>query len=190
MKKDIRVEISARHVHLSQSDQDILFGKGYEMTRFKDLSQKGQWAAEEKVTVRGPEGELVCRVLGPCRPKTQVELAASEARRIGIDAHLRLSGHLSESPGCILVGPNGETRIAEGVIRARRHLHLSEDDASVFGLRDGENVSVLAPGEAPATLHGIVVRVRSDFRASLHIDTDEANALMLKSQGLKGRIVS
>jgi len=189
MKNDVRVEISARHLHLSQEDQDALFGEGYGMKIVKELSQKGQWAAEEKVTVRGPSGELQCRVLGPCRPRTQIELAASDARKIGVDAPLRLSGDLDGSAGCTLVGPKGEIALQEGVIRAKRHLHISDAEAEEFGVKSGDVISVRVPGEAPATFHEIEVRVKPDFRANIHIDTDEANAVMLKEQGKAGTIV-
>lgn len=189
MTNDVRIEVSARHLHLSQADQDALFGPGYGMKILKDLSQTGQWAAEEKVTIRGPKGELECRVLGPCRKRTQVELAASDARRIGIDAPLRLSGDLDGSAGCTLVGPKGELEIREGVIRAKRHLHISDTEAEDVGVKDGDIISVRVPGDAPATLHDIAVRVKPDFRGNIHIDTDEANAVMLKGQGVTGEIV-
>lgn len=189
MKNDVRIEVSARHLHLSQEDQDALFGEGYEMKQIKDLSQTGQWAAEEKVTVKGPKGDLECRVLGPCRPRTQVELAASDARKLGIDAPLRLSGDLDGSAGCTLAGPKGEVELKEGVIRAKRHLHISDTEAEEYGVKSGDIISVRVPGEAPATFHDIEVRVKPAFRANIHLDTDEANAVLLKGQGKTGEIV-
>lgn len=186
MKNEVRIEYSARHVHLSQEHQDILFGKGYEMTPLKELSQTGQYACEEKVTVRGPEGEFECRVLGPCRPKTQVELAWSDGFRIGIPVPLRESGHHEGTPGCALIGPKGTVELVSGVINPRRHLHLSDEEAAERGLKKGDLISVYVPGEAPATFHDVIVRTHPTFRMNVHLDTDEANAVSLKTQGVIG----
>ena len=183
---EVRIEYSARHMHLSQEDQDKLFGMDYEMKVVKELSQSGQFAYAEKVTVKGSKGELKCRVLGPCRKQTQVELAVSDARHIGVEAPLRLSGDLAGSGGCTLVGPDGTVELSEGVINDNRHLHISDTEAEERGLRNGDVISVRVPGETPVTMHNIIVRVNPNFSLNVHLDTDEANACALKEQGVIG----
>jgi putative phosphotransacetylase len=183
------VEVSARHVHLSPTDQDALFGVGYEMKILKPLSQTGQWAAEEKVTVKGPKGELECRVLGPCRKHSQVELARTDAVRLGIEAPARLSGNLAGSGACTLVGPKGSVDLKEGVIVALRHLHISDVEAAALGVKHGERVSVDVAGERGAIFHEVHVRVDPSFRMNVHLDTDEANASGVPMKGTAGRIV-
>ncbi|MFH2062579.1 MAG: PduL/EutD family phosphate acyltransferase, partial [bacterium] len=149
----VSVEVSARHIHLSQADQDALFGAGYEMPVAKDLSQPGQWAGDDKITVRGPRGEFDCRVLGPCRGATQVELSKTDCLKIGIEPTLRLSGDHAGTPGCTLVGPKGEVELKSGVIVARRHIHLSDEQATERGLVNGQTVSVRVGGERGLTFH-------------------------------------
>jgi len=177
MNKEILVEISARHVHVSQEHLEILFGKGHELTNKKDLSQPGQFACEEKVVVRGPRGELNCTILGPTRPNSQVEISLTEARTLGIKALVRESGDIAGSAGCVLVGPNGEVELTEGVIAAKRHLHVTPEEASGYGISDKQIVEIKVETEGRTLTFGdVVVRVSEKFSAACHIDTDEANA--------------
>lgn len=186
----VRIEYSARHVHLSQEDQDVLFGAGYEMKLMKELSQTGQYAYEEKVTVRGPKGELSARVLGPCRPRTQAELAWSDGRVLGVQTPVRMSGDLDDSAGGVtLVGPAGEVKLDKGIINDQRHLHCSDDEAKTLGLKNGDVIDVSVPGATPIVVRDCVVRVHPSFRMNIHIDTDEANAASLNQQGIMGEIV-
>lgn len=186
----VPVEYSARHVHLSQVDQDALFGAGYEMKPLKELSQTGQYAYEEKVVVRGPKGEFEARVLGPCRKQTQVELAWSDGRKIGAETPVRVSGDLAGSGGGVtLVGPNGEVALKEGVINDERHLHISEAEAEELALKNGDMVDVAVPGATPIIARELVVRVHPSFRMNVHLDTDEANAASLTEQKKLGEIV-
>lgn len=185
---DVRVEYSARHVHLSQEHQDILFGVGYRMKVLKELSQTGQYAYEEKVTVKGPKGQAEARVLGPCRRQTQVELAVSDGFKLGIETPIRVSGDLAGTGRCELIGPMGSVELSEGVINDRRHLHVSDREAAALGLKDGDVISVRVPGGAPITVHDVAVRVHPSFRMNVHLDTDEANAASLAEQGKAGKI--
>lgn len=187
---NVIIEISARHLHLSPSDQDALFGPGYEMKKMKDISQRGQWAAEEKVRVIGPKGELDCRVLGPCRPKTQVELSATDALTIGLSAPARLSGDLAGAGACALVGPKGSVEIAEGVIVALRHLHVPPDEAEKLGLKSGDVIAVDVAGPRGAFLRQVHVRVHESFQTRVHLDTDEANAVGLEKGVGQGDLIT
>ena len=188
--RPVRIEYSARHVHLSQADQDTLFGPGYQMKPIKELSQTGQFAYEEKVTVRGPKGEFDARILGPCRKQTQVELAFSDGRRIGAETPVRVSGDLAGSGGAVtLVGPKGEISLKEGVINDERHMHVSDTEAADLGLKNGDMIDVLIPGDTPIIVRETVVRVHPSFRMNVHLDTDESNASSLADQGAMGEIV-
>lgn len=190
MSKPVLVEISARHVHVSREDLDILFGKGYELTRKKDLSQPGQYACEERVTVVGPKRELAgVSILGPVRPATQVELSLTDARSIGVSAPVRESGDIDGSAGCKLVGPCGEIELTEGVIAAKRHIHMTTADADKYGLADKQVVSVKIDSDGRALTFGdVVVRVSDKFALAMHIDTDEGNAAGVKP-GMNGEII-
>jgi len=174
----ILVETSARHVHVSEADLNVLFGEGYQLTKKKDLSQPGQFACEERVTVVGPKGEMAgVSILGPTRPASQVELSLTDARKIGIIAPIRESGDINGSPACKLVGPKGEVELTCGVIAAKRHIHLSDSEAAEFGLADRQVVSVKIDSDGRSTTYGdVVVRVNPNFAAAMHIDTDESNA--------------
>ncbi len=178
MKKTVLVEISAHHVHVSEKDLEILFGKGHKLTNKKDLSQPGQFACEERVTVVGPKREIKgVSILGPCRPQTQVEISLTEARSIGVAAPIRESGDLAGSPGCKLVGPCGEVEITEGVIAAKRHIHMTPEDAEKYGIVDKQIVSVKIPTEGRSLVFGdVVARVSKSYALAMHLDTDEANA--------------
>ena len=178
MEKTVLVEISARHVHVSQADIETLFGKGYALTPKKDLSQPGQFACEERVTVVGPKKELKgVSILGPCRPATQVELSLTDARSIGVVAPIRESGDIAGSGACKLVGPCGEVEISEGVIAAKRHIHMTVADGEKYGISDKQIVSVKIPTEGRALVFDdVVARVSDSYALAMHIDTDEANA--------------
>ena len=174
---NVIVEISARHLHLSQEHLDILFGAGHQLTNKKDLSQPGQFACEEKVEVIGAQGSLKMSVLGPVRPETQVELSLTDARSIGVKAPVRESGVVAGSGSCKLVGPKGEVELTEGVIAAMRHLHITPEDAAAMGVQDKQIISVETNCNGRALTFGdVVVRVSDKFATRMHIDTDEANA--------------
>ena len=178
MAMNVLVETSARHIHVSQEHLEILFGKGYELTKKKDLSQPGQYACAERVDVVGPKKTLPgVSILGPVRPSTQVELSLTDARSIGVVAPIRESGDIVGSGACKLVGPCGEVEITEGVIAAKRHIHMTTADAAEMGLVDKQIVSVKIASEGRETIYGdVVVRVNDNFALAMHIDTDEANA--------------
>ena len=172
------VETSARHVHVTKEDLETLFGAGYELTWKKDLSQPGQYASEERVTVVGPKKELKnVSILGPCRKATQVELSMTDARSIGVAAPVRESGDTAGSAPCKIIGPQGEIEIAEGVIAAKRHIHATTDDAKALGVENGEVVSVKIDTEGRSLVFAdVVVRVSDTYALAMHIDTDESNA--------------
>lgn len=174
----ILVETSARHLHVTQEDLEKLFGAGKELSVRKMLSQPGQFATNERVTVVGPKGTLEgLSILGPVRKETQIELSLTDARKLGIVPPIRESGDLAGTPGCKLVGPAGEVELDHGVIAAMRHIHLTPENAEEFGLEDKQIVSVKVDTEGRSLIFGdVVVRVRSDFAPAMHIDTDEANA--------------
>ena len=176
--KEILVEMSARHIHVSKEALEALYGVGYELTKKKDLSQPGQYACEEKLVVVGPKGSLKASILGPTRPASQVELSLTDARSIGVSAPIRESGDVAGTPGCKLVNPeNGnEYELTEGVIAAKRHIHLTPEVAAEYGVADKQIVSVEIKSERSAILGDVVVRVSEKFAPAMHIDTDEANA--------------
>ena len=178
MVKEVLVEISARHVHVSEEHLELLFGKGYKLTPKKDLSQPGQFACEERVTVVGPKKELAgVSILGPCRKATQIELSLTDARSIGVKAPIRESGDVAGSGACKLVGPAGEVEITEGVIAAKRHIHMTTADAEKYGITDSQIVSVKIPTEGRSLVFGdVVARVSDSYALAMHLDTDEANA--------------
>ena len=178
MSMEVLVETSARHLHVTQEHLEILFGKGYELTKKKDLSQPGQFACEERVDVVGPKKTIPgVSILGPVRPETQVELSLTDARSIGVSAPVRESGDIAGSGACKLVGPCGEVEIAEGVIAAMRHIHMTTADADRMGLVDKQVVSVKVPSNGRALVFGdVVVRVSDKYALAMHIDTDESNA--------------
>ena len=178
MENKVLVETSARHVHLSRADLDVLFGKDYELTVKKDLSQPGQYACEERVTVVGPKKAIErVGILGPVRPASQVEVSFTDARTLGIAAPVKESGDIAGTPGCKLVGPCGEVEIANGVIVAKRHIHFTPAEAEAAGVSDKEIVKVKVASEGRTTIFDdVVVRVHPNFSAAMHIDTDESNA--------------
>lgn len=176
----VPVGISNRHIHLSQQDLEALFGPGYELTVRNDLSQTGQYAAEETVTVEGPKSSMAnVRILGPTRKETQIEISRTDSFGLGLKPPVRDSGFLDGSPGVTLIGPKGKVTLDKGVMIAQRHIHMTEAEAESFGVKDKELVSVRVGGERGVTFENVLVRVRNDFVLEMHIDTDEANASML-----------
>ncbi len=178
----VPVGISNRHIHLSQQDLETLFGPGYELTVRNDLSQTGQYAAEETVTVEGPKSSMAnVRILGPTRKDTQIEISRTDSFALGLKPPVRDSGFLDGSPGVTLIGPKGKVTLDQGVIIAQRHIHMTEAEAESFGVKDKELVSVRVGGERGVTFENVLVRVRNDFVLEMHIDTDEANAAILSN---------
>ncbi len=179
MENKVLVETSARHVHVTEEHLAILFGEGYQLTKKKDLSQPGQFACEERVTVVGPKNSIAkVSILGPARKASQVEVSLTDARTLGIDAPVRESGDIAGSGACKLVGPCGEVELTEGVIAAKRHIHLTPADAESLGVEDKQIVCVKIDSPDRSLIFGdVVVRVSEKFAAAMHIDTDESNAL-------------
>ncbi len=178
----VPVGISNRHIHLSEQDLETLFGKGYKLTVRNDLSQTGQFAAEETVNIEGPKASLKnVRILGPTRKETQVEISRTDSFALGVKPPVRDSGHLTDTPGITLVGPKGRIALERGVIIAQRHIHMTEEEAQKFGVKDKDLVSVRVGGERGVVFHNVLIRVRNDFVLEMHIDTDEANAAILSN---------
>jgi putative phosphotransacetylase len=173
------VNVSARHCHVSQEALDALFGKGHQLQPLKMLYQEGAFAAEECVTLIGPKSRVISnlRILGPCRPLNQVELAYTDAITLGFDIPLRISGDIKDTPGCMLMGPKGFFELKEGVIRAMRHVHMNINDAACYGVKQGDKMKLRIGGECGGTLDNILVRVDKSFKLEVHIDTDEGNGL-------------
>ena len=178
MENKVLVETSARHIHLTPEHIEILFGAGHTLTNKKDLSQPGQFACEERVTLVGPKKSIPnVIILGPARGATQVEVSFTDARTLGVTAPVRESGDVAGSGACKIVGPAGEVDIAEGVIVAKRHIHMTPADAERFGVKDKDIVKVALESNGRSTVYGdVVVRVSPKFALAMHIDTDEANA--------------
>jgi putative phosphotransacetylase len=188
--KTILVEVSARHIHLCRKDMDILFGEGSELHPIKYLSQPGQYASEEKVTLKGPKGTAGVRVLGPLRKETQIELSLTDARSLGVKAMVRESGELEGTTGGLtIVGPKGEVEATYGVIAAKRHIHMTPEDAEEFGVKNGDIVAVKIPTDGRSVIFGdTVVRVSPNYSLAMHIDTDEANAACIAGEA-QGELV-
>ncbi|HNX14106.1 MAG TPA: phosphate propanoyltransferase [Oscillospiraceae bacterium] len=174
----VLVETSARHIHVTKEALETLFGTGHELTIKKNLSQPGEYACEERLDVVGPKNTIKgITILGPCRTATQVELSLTDARTVGIAAPVRESGDTAGTPGCKLVGPAGELDLKEGVIAAKRHIHLNSENAKAAGVENKQIVSVkIDTKDRSLVLGDVVIRVRDSFNAAMHIDTDEANA--------------
>lgn len=178
----IPVAISNRHVHLSREDMNKLFGANHPFKVFKNLSQPGQFAYEEKVTLVGPKGVLEnVRILGPARADTQVEISVSDGIKLGVKAPIRDSGDLAQSASLTLVGPLGSTTLSEGTIIAARHIHMHPNDATRFGVMDTDRISVKVPGARGLVYNEMLVRVSDKYKLEMHIDIDEANAAYLKN---------
>ncbi|HNX75516.1 MAG TPA: phosphate propanoyltransferase [Candidatus Rifleibacterium sp.] len=174
--------VSNRHIHVSQTDLETLFGKGYKLKEMKPLSQPGQYAADETLLLVGPKGSIEkCRILGPVRPSTQVEISMTDSFKLGVAGVVRDSGDTKKTPGCTLKGPAGAVTLEEGVIVAARHIHASLADAAKFGLKDLDRVAVRSTGIKSVVFNNVLVRVSDKFALDFHIDTDEANAAGLKN---------
>lgn len=185
----IPIEISARHIHLGQRDLDILFGVNYQLNKKSELSQLGEFAAEETVRLLGPKAELKARIVGPLRHHTQVELTHSDCKLLGITAPLRLSSDIAASASLKLVGPVGELNLEEGVIISKRHLHISTKEADQNNLRQGQTVKIKITGERGGILDNVIVRIQDNFCLALHLDTDEANALGINADNNFGELI-
>jgi putative phosphotransacetylase len=176
-RPDLVVNISARHCHLTEADVAVLFGAGHQLTPMRRLYQDTDFAAEESVAVVGPRQRMIpgVRILGPCRKFSQVELAFTDAISLGIDVPVRLSGDIEGTPGCVLIGPKGHLVLAQGVIRAERHVHMGPADAGYYGVKHLDRMNMRVEGPCPTTLEGLLVRTHPDWKLEVHIDTDEAN---------------
>ncbi|MDR0880721.1 MAG: phosphate propanoyltransferase [Clostridioides sp.] len=183
LKKEglIEVEASGRHVHLSREDMESLFGSNYKLTRAKDLSQPGQYACEERVTITGPRGSIEnVVILGPCRQDTQVEVSLTDLKSLGLKAPVRQSGDLEGSTGLKISAADREITVERGLIIAKRHVHITPEDAVKFGVYDNEIVNMKVFGDRPVVFEDVVVRVNANYRTYMHIDYDEANACGFK----------
>jgi putative phosphotransacetylase len=176
------VNVSARHCHLTQAAVHALFGPGHNLTPFKYLYQEGQFAAQETVTLIGPRSRVISnlRILGPCRTLNQVELAYTDAIALGFDIPLRLSGDIDGTPGCMLMGPTGFFEMTHGVIRALRHVHMHPEDATFYGVKQGDQMRLRVGGPCEVTFDKLLCRVDPSFKLEVHIDTDEGNACNLQ----------
>ena len=172
------VNVSARHVHLTQEAVEALFGKGYKLSVHKNLYQAGQFAAKESVTLIGPRSRVISnlRILGPCRSACQVELALTDARALGFEVPIRNSGDIKGTPGCMLMGPAGFYEMREGVIRGARHVHMHPDDAKFYGVQKGDFMKLKVYGENASIFENVLCRVDKALKLEVHIDTDEGNA--------------
>ncbi len=177
------VNVSARHMHVTQADLEALFGPGAKLTKLKDLYQQGEFASEQLVTIIGPRQRIIpnVRILGPLRNYTQVELSYTDGIYLGIDLPLRISGNHDGTPGCVIMGPKGAITLNQGVIRAERHIHMSTDDMAFYGVKDGDRMKLRIEGPCGLTFERMVVRYHPKVVLEVHIDTDEGNACDLDS---------
>lgn len=174
----VPVGISNRHIHLSQADLDQLFGAGYQLTPMKELSQPGQFACKETVTICGPKGAIEkVRVLGPVRKETQIEIVAGDCFKLGVKAPAKLSGDLAGTPGITVVGPRGSVQTAQGLIVAQRHIHMAPADAQAYGVQDGQIVKIRVGGLRGGLYDNVAIRVTTSSKLECHLDTEEANAM-------------
>lgn len=177
---EVPVRISGRHIHISRADLNQLYGPDYSLTKYRDLAQPGQFAANETLTVVGPAGVIEeVRILGPIREKTQVEISGTDGYHLGIEPPVRDSGDTEGTPGIVLVGPNGAVTLREGVILAATHIHISDKDADSIGLKNGDRVQVIVDGERDLIFNNVLIRVDKNFITEMHVDTDEANAAVI-----------
>lgn len=177
-KPDLVVNISARHMHITQENLEVLFGPGARLSVFRMLYQEGQFASEQTVTIIGPRHRTITnlRILGPCRTLNQIELSFTDGIAMGIDLPVRMSGDVKGTPGCIVLGPKGHVELKEGVIRALRHVHMNPGDASYYGVRNGDKMLLKVESGCPMVFDNVVARVDPAFKLEVHIDTDEGNA--------------
>jgi len=173
--------VSARHIHLERQHLEQLFGKDYQLTHFKPLSQPGQFAAEETVDLIGPKGTIAkVRILGPERPSTQVEVAMSDARKLGMNPPVKTSGDIKGTPGITIRGPKGVITISEGVIISDRHIHMTPIEAKRFNVQNGQKVSLLVDGAKGGVFNNVIIRVSEKYALDCHIDTDDASAFQIQ----------
>lgn len=185
MGKKLPIALSNRHIHLSQEDLQLLFGEGHTLTKFKDLSQPGQYACEEKVDAVGPKGTIKgIRILGPVRDTTQFEVSVSDAFKLGIKPEVRDSGDIEDTPGVKLVGPKGETTMDTGVIVAARHIHMNTEDAKDMDVKDKDKVKIKIGGLRGLTFEEVLVRVSDSYALEMHVDVEEGNACGVKNSEL------
>lgn len=177
------VNVSARHIHVTDSDLEVLFGPGAKLTKMKDLYQDGEFATEQQVNVLGPRNRMIpgVRILGPTRKYTQVELSYTDGVFLGLDLALRTSGAHEGSNGCILVGPHGALNLKQGVIRAERHVHMHPRDLAYYGVKDGDRMKLKIDGPCGVTFDSLLVREHPKVKLEVHIDTDEGNACDLRT---------
>ncbi len=181
MNKKVKVEVSARHIHLKKEDFEKLFGEGAKLTVMKELSQPGMFAANETVAIKDESFQLdKVRIVGPIRNYTQIEMSETEARKFKINPPLRKSGDIKGTPGMIVIGPKGQIEIKEGVIVAQRHLHMTPKEAEEIGAKDGDLMNVKIEGQRGLVFGNVVVRVDKTYAWACHIDTDEGNAASLE----------
>ena len=187
---NVPVGISNRHIHLSREHVETLFGKGYELTKIKDLSQPGQYACKEQLTIIGPSMRAIegVRVLGPERKSSQVEISRTDSFVLKVKPPVRESGKIEGSAPITIIGPKGIVSLKEGCIIANRHIHMSEDEGKAFGVVDGEYVDVLLNWERKSMFYDVQIRVHKDFRLEMHIDTDDANAAGV-GNGFKAKLI-
>ena len=187
---EVPVGVSNRHIHLNQADLETLFGAGYQLTPLKDLSQPGQYACKETLTLIGPAMRPIegVRVLGPLRSKSQVEISLTDSYVLKVKPPVRESGKIQGSAGITIIGPKGVVQLKEGCIIANRHIHMSPEDGARFGVKDGETVTVDVNGNRRTRWYDVQVRVHKDFRLEMHVDTDDANAAGI-GNGFKVKVV-
>jgi len=180
-RPDVRVNISARHMHVTQEDLETLFGPGAKLTVFRELYQAGQFASEQTVTIIGPRHRTLTnlRILGPVRKANQIELSFTDGIAMGIDLPVRMSGDIQGTPGCIVLGPKGYIEMKQGVIRALRHVHMNEEEAAYYGAKTGDAMNLHVESDCAVTLEGVVARVDPAMHCEVHLDTDEGNACNL-----------
>lgn len=185
MMKKVPIGVSARHIHLSQTHMELLFGIGYRLNILKPLSQPNQFAAEETVCVIGSKGRFEkVRILGPARDQTQLEIARTDAFFLGIDPPVRESGHIEGTPGITIVGPYGQMDLGKGVIIAARHIHLHRSDALEWGVSDKQRLRIRVGGQRGLVFDEVIARVSDHFKLEMHVDTDEANAADIQTGDL------
>lgn len=189
-RADVPVGVSNRHIHLSREHVEILFGKGYELTKLKELSQPGQYACKEQLTLVGPSMRAIegVRVLGPERKSSQVEISRTDSFTLKVKPPVRESGDIKGSAPVTIIGPKGIVTLPEGCIIANRHIHMSVDEAKKYNVTDGEYVDVMLEGERRSLFYDVQIRVHKDFRLEMHIDTDDANAAGV-GNGSKVRLI-
>lgn len=182
-KGKIPIGISNHHIHLSQEDLNSLFGEGYQLIKLKDLSQPGQYACKETLTICGPKGAIEkVRILGPVRSKTQVELLRGDSFKLGVKPEVRMSGDLNGTPGITLIGPKGSIQLLEGLIVAQRHIHMNSKDSETLGVKDGDIVNIEVCGLRGGIYNNVAIRSNNNSALECHIDIEEANAMDINSK--------